>query len=99
MIDLNRHFGNLPLGDYMPSTYACIVAGLTYWLLYKLLFEGWDDFVQNLKWTLLLYPLGAIFDYFTNWSPTFEKVSVRILLWIPSGSVSGYIVYSIISTR
>lgn len=76
-----------------PNSISVLAGIFTYFVLFKMLFADSSDFIRKLKGTAYYFPLALVFDHFFNWSPSFRKMSLRILLWLPSGVVVGVIVY------
>jgi hypothetical protein len=77
----------------MSGFISTLVAILTYIVLFNLFFEDFDDFIEKLKGTLYFFPIALILDYFLNWSPSFSKMSLRVLIWLPSGFFVGIMTY------
>lgn len=77
----------------MSELISGLIAILTYFVLFKLLFEDLNEFAEKLKSTLYLSPIALILDFVINWSPSFRKLSLRILFWLPSGLLTGLMAY------
>jgi len=58
----------------------------TYFVLYKVLFENYDEFAGKLKQFFIWFPVSVLFDYVSG------KDSLRVWLWLPSGFLVGVIV-------
>jgi hypothetical protein len=75
---------------------SILFAILTYFLLFKVFFEDLEDFAERLKNFLFFFPIAFVLDYVTNWSPSSNKMSLRVLLWLPSGICAGIILYKLL---
>lgn len=62
-------------------------------LLFKYLFDDADQFFKELKNTILLFPIAIFIESLINWSPSFRNESIRVLFWIPSGTIAGLAIY------
>ena len=71
---------------------SVLVGGLTYVLMFQLLFSDLSDLFTRLKKFTYQFPLAILLDEFLDWNRSFLKKGLRILIWIPSGAVLGLIV-------
>ena len=64
---------------------------VTYLLLYKILFEDFDDFIDQLKSGLGWLPLTLLVDY------DFSNATWRLWVWLPSGILIGGVLLDFLS--
>jgi hypothetical protein len=70
---------------------SIIVAGLTYFILMKLLFDSFGEFNAKLRSTILFFPVGSALDSVS------KKESLRIWIWLVSGLTVGLLVHQYLS--
>ncbi len=69
---------------------AAAFAFILYGILYKLLFDNFEDFVSQMRGTIGRLVIAVVLDSLLNWSPTSEKISFRFIAWAVTG-VLGWI--------
>ena len=77
----------------MAKLIGVFVGLTTYVILFKVLFQDFVEFRAKLKGTTIYYSIALFLDALFNWSPSFRKISIRVLLWLPSGLATGAVVY------
>jgi hypothetical protein len=77
----------------MAETISVLIATATYVGLFRVFFDSFDDFSGKFKATLYTFPIALILDYVVNWSPSFQGLSLKVLLWLPSGLITGVVIY------
>lgn len=66
---------------------SVLLATVIYYALYHTLFDDFEDFVAQLKSIVAWLPITGLLDY------DFSNASWRMYVWLPSGAVTGLLLY------
>jgi Fe2+ transport system protein B len=71
----------------MAELVAIFLAFFTYFVMFKLLFENFEELIEVMKNSFFSLPLVVILDY-----PS-KKLSLKLIFWLATGVIAGIYAY------